>query len=219
LKHSFANPRITKVLHAGDNDIRILCRDYGFTFHQVFDTQKAAALLGCRHLSLSAIVEEILGRNMEKTKKMQRSRWETRPLTEEQIRYAVQDTEHLLDLYRKLGDHLKRQGLERKALQSFQEIAAARWTGKTIDPSGHLRINGCRELNKSQKNRLKDLYRWRFRKAKETNMAIFMVLSDQNILDLARMKIPSLESLQKAVKLPPGRFRILGPEIFELLKG
>jgi len=219
LRDPFANPKIIKVLHAGDNDVRILSRDYGFVFQPIFDTQKAAALLGYHHLSLSAIVQDVLGKTLEKTKKMQRSRWETRPLAEEQLRYATQDTAYLIELYRRLGDQLKRQGLEKKARECFQGVAAVKWTEKNLDPLGHRRISGYRELSKPQKNRLKDLYRWRFRKAKETNTAIFMVLSDQNLIDLARIKVHSRESLQKAVKLPSGRSRTLAPEIIELLNG
>ncbi len=219
LRGSFADPRIIKVLHAGDNDIRILSRDYKFEFNNIFDTQKAAALLGSRYLSLSAVVEQFLGKAMEKTKKMQRSQWETRPLSEEQVKYAVQDTEYLIDLYQQLQAELKAKGLEKKAAQAFAgEVDSAKWTEKTLDPQGYRRIRGYEMLNRAQKNRLKALYRWRFQKAKETNTAIFMVLTDQNLLDLAIEKVPSLESLQKVAKLSPRRLRILGPGIIDILR-
>ena len=42
----FASPALCKVMHAGDNDIRILKRDYNFEFRNIFDTYRAAALLG-----------------------------------------------------------------------------------------------------------------------------------------------------------------------------
>jgi ribonuclease D len=219
LRSSFADPRIIKILHAGDNDIRILSRDYGFKFNAIFDTQKAAALLGCRYLSLGSIVEQFLGRDLKKTKKMQRSQWESRPLTEEQILYAVRDTEHLIELYRRLSEELREKGLDKKAAKAFEEeIASAKWVEKIFDPRGYRRIGGCEELNRFQKNRLKALHRWRFQKAQETNTALFMILSDQNLLDLSRAKVPSMQSLQKVIQLSPRRLTTLGPELVELLR-
>lgn len=219
LRGSFSDPRIIKILHAGDNDIRILSRDYGFKFNPIFDTQKAASLLGCRYLSLGSVVEQFLGMDLKKTKKMQRSQWESRPLTDEQILYAIQDTEHLIELYRRLSEELRENGLDKKASKAFEEeIASARWVEKIFDPRGYRRIGGCEELNKFQKNRLKALHRWRFQKARETNMALFMILSDQNLLDLSRVKVHSMESLQKVVRLSPRRLATLGPELVDLLK-
>jgi len=215
----FSDSRILKILHAGDNDIRILSRDYGFKFHPIFDTQKAASLLDCRYLSLGAVVQQFLGKDLKKTKKMQRSQWESRPLTEEQILYAVQDTEYLIELYRKLSKELREKGLEKKASQIFEEeIASARWVEKIFDPRGYRKIGGYEELNQPQKNRLRALHRWRFQKARETNTALFMILSDQNLLDLSRAKVHSMQTLQKVIRLSPRRLAAFGPELVELLR-
>jgi ribonuclease D len=219
LGKSISDPKVTKILHAGDNDIRILSRDYGYRFHNIFDTQKAASLLDSSHLSLSAVVEQFLGKKLEKAKKLQRSQWEARPLTDEQIEYAARDTEYLLELYRKLGDELKKKGLDRRAERSFEdEVASAKWTERTLDPTGYRRIPGYEELNRSQKNRLQALYKWRFRKAKETNTAVFMVLSDKDILDISRARVHSLQSLEKAVTLSPRKMRLYGAEIVRIAK-
>jgi ribonuclease D len=99
------DPNVLKIFHAGDNDIRILKRDYGFAFRNIFDTHRAASLLGFRQLALSTLLETQLGINLEK--KMQRSRWDIRPLSEEQLDYAARDTAHLPDLYRKLDEELR----------------------------------------------------------------------------------------------------------------
>jgi len=81
LRSYLANPRLLKITHAGDNDIRILKRDYGFEFNNLFDTQRAAHILGCRYLALSHIVGHYLGVEIKKSKEMQRSKWEVRPLS------------------------------------------------------------------------------------------------------------------------------------------
>ena len=219
LDTSFADPYTTKVLHAGDNDLRILSRDYQFKFNHVFDTQRAAALLGVSHLSLSTVIENFLGNKLEKTKRLQRSQWEFRPLTDEQIQYAVQDTEYLIELYKKMKQELSERGLTERAQQVFEEeIAAAKWSEKTLDPVGHKKIKGYEELTRLQKIRLKALHRWRFQKAKETNMAIFLILNDQELLELVRIKTYSFQTLESIKNLSPRKLRIFGPEIIHLLK-
>ena len=219
LGKSFSDPGIVKVLHAGDNDIRILSRDYGFRFCNIFDTQKAASLLDLHYLSLGAVIEHFLGKKLEKTKRLQRSQWEARPLSEEQIDYAARDTEHLIELYRVLKGELKKKGLEKKAENAFEEeIASAQWTEKTLDPKGYRKIRGFNELSRSQKARLKALYELRFRKAKETNTAVFLILSDKELIDLARAKIHSPRLLEEEVPLSPRKMRLLGPDLFEVTK-
>src|SRR5512140_2562524 len=51
LRDVLIDPNLLKILHAGDNDIRILKRDYAFAFRNIFDTHRAASVLGCRKLS------------------------------------------------------------------------------------------------------------------------------------------------------------------------
>ena len=217
LGNVFSDSETLKIIHAGDNDIRILNRDYGFVFKNIFDTHRAASILGCNHLSLSNVVNNYLGVTLNKSKKMQRSQWETRPLTDEQLHYAVQDTSYLLELYRTLKDMLKINGLEEKAYEAFVIVEAARWSAKTLDPNGYMKINGCQDLNEHQKKCLKALCRWRFEKARETNKARFMILSDQNLIDLSTEKIDTITSLNETGVLSPRKIRNFGPEIIKTL--
>jgi ribonuclease D len=219
LANIFENRAILKVIHAGDNDLRILTRDFDFDFRNIFDTQRAAALLGSHHLSLASVITEYLGIDLKKSKKMQRSQWDCRPLTEEQMEYAVEDIEYLIPLYHELKKLLKERDLESQAEKSFEdEIASARWSEKVLDSRGHTRIEGFQEMRPSQKKRLAALYRWRFHKAKETNRAVFMILSDQNIAELAKERIYSAEALSKSGILSEKKFEQYGKEILEAIK-
>lgn len=219
LSEIFSDPKILKILHAGDNDIRILKRDYGFEICNIFDTQRVAAILGSRRLALGSVLFEYLNIDLEKPKKLQRSQWDCRPLSDEQIRYAIQDIEYLIPLYRKLDDQLRSKGLEKEALRTFhEEIASANWNEKTLDPKGYGRIPGSQDMRPNQKRRLAALFRWRFSKAKETNRAVFMVLSDQNLIDLARERIFSVEALSRSGIVSSRKVELYGPEIIEALK-
>ena len=187
LQSVFADPNILKIMHAGDNDIRLLKRDYGYEFHNIFDTHRAASILGAHYLSLSALVNQYLGIEFDKKKSMQRSRWETRPLSDEQLKYAVEDTAYLKDLYLRLESEIRLKGLTGKAVKTFDSIANVMWNEKTFNPLGYKNIKGYQSLASNQKRRLQRLYRLRFQKADETNMALFRICSDQRLIDLAGM--------------------------------
>jgi ribonuclease D len=196
----FADPAVVKILHAGDNDVRLLKRDHGFGFKNVFDTHRAASVLGCHYLSLSNLIAQYLGVDLVKKKKIQRSQWDKRPLTEEQLRYAVLDTAYLTPLYEKLSVEIRNRGTEREALRAFADVAAATWQEKTLDVQGHRKIKAYAFLTADQKKALRRLYRWRFQKARDLNRAIFMILSDQDLVDLAKIENPTLPALKKAAR-------------------
>ena len=217
LGDSFAEPSILKIMHAADNDIRLLRRDYGFEFRNLFDTQRAASILGDHNLSLSKLVEKYLGIELKKKKKTQRSLWNTRPLTEEQLNYAVLDTAYLLSLYKKLESEIQQKGLDAEATRVFDAAAIVRWHEKTLDPRGHTKIKGYQDLTGCERQRLKNLFRWRFRKAKESNRAFFMILSDQAIVNLSKTKTNSISSLNEIGVLSPEKMSAFGLELVEIL--
>ena len=213
-----AHPAVVKVLHAGDNDIRLLKRDYGFGFENVFDTHRAAAILGCRYLALSTLIAQYLGIELVKKKKIQRSQWDHRPLTEEQLRYAVLDTAYLLPLYERLSADIRDRGLEKQALRAFADVAAGTWQEKTLDVRGHRKVDGYAFLEADRKKALKRLYRWRFQKAREMNRAIFMILSDRDLLNLARVGDSTLSALKKEGGLSTEKAARYGEEIIGAIR-
>ena len=213
----FEDPAIIKVMHAGDNDIRILKRNYGFEFKNIFDTHRAASILGCHYLALSALINQYLGIELKKDKKMQRSQWESRPLTEEQIHYAVEDTAYLKDLYLKLEDEITNHGFKKKAAKAFDSIAGVTWNEKSFNPHGYKNIKGYPFLTESQKHYLMLLYRWRFQKAQETNIARFRIISDQIMVELAKAEPSNIETLKNTGILSSEKVNSYGQEIIEAI--
>ena len=198
----FDNQRIVKILHAADNDIRLLKRDYKFNFKNIFDTHRAALLLGFQQLSLEKMIKEFVGVELKKNKKIQRSRWDSRPLTEEQLEYAVQDVIYLPALYEKQSAALGIKDLKDAAAEAFVKIAETNWREKRLDRHGHTKIKGYYCLNQEQKELIKRLYIWRFHRAKDENRAVFMFLPDKNLLELAQdTKSPEKYLSQRKLKL------------------
>ncbi|MFZ1036325.1 MAG: ribonuclease D [Smithella sp.] len=207
----FDNQRIVKILHAADNDIRLLRRDYKFNFKNIFDTHRAALLLGFQQLSLEKMIKEFVGVELKKNKKIQRSRWDSRPLTEEQLEYAVQDVIYLPALYEKQSAALGIKDLKDAAAEAFVKIADTNWREKRLDRHGHTKIKGYYCLNQEQKELIKRLYVWRFHRAKEENRAVFMFLPDKNLLELAQ----DTESPEKY--LSQRKLKLYGDEIERLI--
>ncbi len=209
------DPAVLKILHAGDNDIRILKRDYAFAFRNIFDTHRAASLLGCRQLALGKLLESYLGIIL--VKKMQRSRWDLRPLTEEQLDYAALDTVHLLDLSLRLDRELHEKGRKKEAEQLFVGMTAVIWQPKTLDRLAHRRLPGYSTLTSGQKEHLRELFRWRFEKAQETNRAPFMILPDQHLVGLSKLENASLDTMAGPGLLTPEKVRRFGGELLAIL--
>jgi len=207
----FNDKNIVKILHAADNDIRLLKRDYQFDFHNVFDTHRAALILGLHQLSLEKMINHFLGADLKKSKKMQRSRWDKRPLSDEQLLYAMQDVTFLPALYEEQLKQLREKGLEETATDAFAKISAATWQEKRIDRRGYTKIAGYYSLNSEQKELLKKLYAWRFQRAKEENRAIFMFLPDNNLLELAQNH-GNINDI-----LPAEKFKLYGEQLEKII--
>ncbi len=214
----FADPTTVKILHACDNDIRLLNRDYDFEFTNIFDTYRAGCTLEAPSLSLKSIIRDYLGVELEKSKKIQRSRWDIRPLADEQLDYAALDTRYLIDLYVRLKERLRYADLEEIAGELFDKMTDVKWHEKTFKPKGFFTIEGFDDLEECEKMRLKRLYRWRFETAKKTNRAPFLVLSDRSIVDLSKQDAYTIESLNETGILPADKVKAFGAEITEILR-
>ncbi|HQL00681.1 MAG TPA: ribonuclease D [Smithellaceae bacterium] len=201
-----------KILHAADNDIRLLKRDYHFEFSNIFDTHRAAMLLGYKQLSLEKMIKEFLGVELQKSKKVQRSRWDKRPLSEEQLVYAVQDVTLLPALYEKQRQALKDKRMESAAREAFAKIADCKWQERSFNRRGYMKIKGYYAMERPQKELLKKLYVWRFEKARAADCAVFMFLPDDMLSDL----VQHTQNLQDI--LPAEKFKRYGKELQQLLQ-
>src|SRR2546422_10105353 len=97
--------RIVKVLHAAEQDVLYLRRDFGFHLEPLFDTMIASQLLGKTGIGLASLLLAYFGVKLDKGS--QRDDWSRRPLTEGQKTYAAEDVRHLIRLSRILKEELQ----------------------------------------------------------------------------------------------------------------
>src|SRR3954468_19834765 len=103
LAEVWADPDVEVVIHSGGQDVAILRRAWGVAPANVFDTQIAAGFAGFSAQSgYGNLLQGALGVRLEKSAGF--TRWDRRPLTEEQLHYARQDVEDVLPL----ADELQR---------------------------------------------------------------------------------------------------------------
>src|SRR4029079_12860840 len=125
-----ADPEIEIVLHAGRQDVALLRRVWGTDVTNIFDTQVAAGFAGRRaQLGYEALLSELTGVRLRKSASF--TRWDARPLSEEQVRYAREDVLHLLQLADALQEELDARGRlgwareECRALEGVSDERAA----------------------------------------------------------------------------------------------
>lgn len=89
-----ADPGTELILHDAVQDLQILARHTGSLPRRVFDTRRAAGLAGLSStLSLANLLTDQLAVNLAKAET--RSNWLQRPLSNEQVEYALDDIRHL----------------------------------------------------------------------------------------------------------------------------
>src|ERR1043166_171828 len=89
-----ADPSAEKIVHAGSEDLAICSQQIGRPAANVFDVQIAAGLIGLGYpTSLARLTRVMTGEKLHKSQTL--TDWRARPLSDEQIDYALEDVIHL----------------------------------------------------------------------------------------------------------------------------
>ncbi|GAB6265573.1 MAG: bifunctional 3'-5' exonuclease/DNA polymerase [Methanothrix sp.] len=140
-----ANPEVVKIGHNLAYDLGLIRAAVGHRFPVVnlFDTMIAYQLLiaglyesSLKHSGLKAVVKDVMGVELDKS--LQTSDW-SGILEEEQLQYALKDSEILIELYPVLKDALETKGLTRVSQIEFDCIpitVEAMQTGLPLDVPG-----------------------------------------------------------------------------------
>lgn len=182
------------LLHSGQNDVLAMKRDYGIEFGFIQDTSVAAMLLGLPLTGLAALVESYLGLSLEK--ELQRHDWSRRPIERDQVRYLINDTQHLFGLHDLMLEELRKHELVDEYEIECRAVADAEPRERVFDPERFRRIKGHGELNEQQRGVLKALYSWRDRLARELDRAPFRIIGDHSLLEIARIRPGDAASLE-----------------------
>ncbi|QOZ34737.1 ribonuclease D [Bradyrhizobium sp. CCBAU 53421] len=196
-----SNETVLKVFHAARQDIEIVWHLSGTIPHPIFDTQVAAMVLGYGDsIAYDQLVDRVTGHRPDKTHRF--TDWSRRPLTEEQLHYAVSDVTHLREVFAALDADLKKRDRSDWVSEEMEVLTSP----KTYDFHPErawerlkTRVRKPRELAV-----LIEVAAWREQEAQSRDVPRSRVLKDDAVGDIATHAPTSLDKLGNLRSLPKG---------------
>jgi len=210
-----ADPAIEVVLHAGRQDVAILRREWLTTFANVFDTQVAAGFAGFpAQAGYSGLLHDVLHVRVAKTASF--TRWDVRPLTDEQLHYARGDVEHLLALADEIGARLRDRGRLEWAREECRAIAEA--TDERDPGEAWRRLPRVAGLDPRARAVARELAAWRERMAASEDRPVGSVVRDPTVVELAKRQPEGRRDLAQIRGVNPDVVRRRGPDVLAAIE-
>jgi ribonuclease D len=196
-----ADEKVLKVFHAARQDIEIVWHRAGIVPHPIFDTQVAAMALGYGDsIAYDQLVEHVTGHRPDKTHRF--TDWSLRPLTAEQMHYALADVTHLRDVFAALDADLKKRGRSDWVSEEMEVLTSPR----TYDfhPERAWERLKTRVRKPKELAVLIEVAAWREQEAQSRDVPRGRVLKDDVVGDIATHAPTSLDKLANLRSLPKG---------------
>lgn len=203
-----------KILHAARQDLEVLWAAVG-RVAPVFDTQVAAALAGFpAQVGYAELVRRLLGHELAKAHT--RADWSRRPLSPDQISYALDDVRYLAPLRDALLERLD--GLGRIAWLEEELQAIVEPSGFAVDPEqAWRRLKGVQALDPGRQRLAKSLAAWRERHAIDRNRPRGWILDDAALKEIVASVPRDADALVAIAGLPQGIAQRSGAELLALV--
>ena len=210
-----ADPAVEIVVHAGRQDVAILRREWRTDVTSVFDTQVAAGFAGfSAQAGYNGLLHDVLKIRLSKTASF--TRWDARPLTDEQLRYARGDVEHLLPLADDIRGRLEATGRLEWAREECRAVALA---SDERDPEEvWRRLPRATGLDPRERAVARELGAWRERTAERENRPVGAVLRDPTVIELAKRTPAGRKELAQIRGISPDVVRRRGDDILAAIR-
>ena len=210
-----ADPAVEVVLHAGRQDVAILRREWSTTFANVFDTQVAAGFAGfSAQAGYNGLLHDVLRTRLPKTASF--TRWDARPLTDEQLRYARGDVEHLLALADEIRSRLEARGRLEWAREECRAIAEA--TDERDPDEVWRRLPRVSGLDSRERAVAREIAAWRERTAAREDRPVGAIVRDPTVVELAKRQPTGRRELAVIRGLNPDVVRRRGPDLIAAIE-
>jgi ribonuclease D len=209
------NPALTTIVHAGKEDFEICLRESGSPPRNVFDVQIAAGFVGVGYpLSLSRLVDGVLQTRVTKGQTM--TDWSRRPLTDEQLQYAVDDVRYLPRVHAKLTEKLRKARRATWAKEEFARFESAELY-KPPPEDRLFKLKGAKKLEGVSLVVLARLIEWRDAWAARKNRPIRSLCRDDVLVEIARRKPKRAAQLEVLRGFSQSRNKQVVGELLELV--
>src|SRR3954468_22435676 len=216
LAECLADPDVQIVLHAGRQDVALLRRQWSTSVTNLFDTQVAAGFAGfSAQAGYLGLLHDVLRIRLAKSASF--TRWDHRPLTDEQLKYAREDVEHLLPL----TDELQRRLVEKNRLEWAREecrpIAAS--TDERDPDEVWRRLPRATGLDARERAIARELAAWRERTAEREDRPVGAILRDPSVVELAKRQPRDRRALGSIRGITPDVMRRRGEDVLDAIRG
>jgi ribonuclease D len=207
--------RPVKVMHASRQDVEVLFPVTGLV-RPIFDTQIAAALTGMpAQIGYGELVRRALGTDLAKSHT--RTDWSKRPLSPEQVEYALDDVRYLLPLKTHLEERLEKLGRLGWLDEELANLADAEFFKVNPDLAWQ-RLKGLRGLDDGRMQLVRSLAAWRERRAIERNRPRGWILDDAVLREIV-IRVPrTVEALQSIPDMAPGVIRHCADDLLAMVR-
>lgn len=189
------DPSVLKVFHAARQDVEIFVNQMEAVPAPMFDTQIAAMVCGFGDaVSYDRLVRALTGVAIDKTSRF--TDWSHRPLSDQQIDYALADVIHLRPSYEKLARRLEktgRSGWLDEEMAVLTDMATYR-----VDPGDAWMRLKTRSTKPKFLAVLRALAAWREEEAKTRDIPRNRVLRDDALVDIAAQAPTSADELSRS---------------------
>ena len=180
-----ADPQITTVVHAHEQESRFCLERTGRPPANLFDVQLAAGFCGHRFpIAYSALVRSEL--DAPAAASQSRTDWTRRPLSRSQLRYAVDDVRWLLPLHQTLSARLAADRRGRWLREETQARTAALEPDAAATAAPRWRkLSGARRLSRRGLAALRELHAWRDQAAQASDAPAKRIARDDALVAVA----------------------------------
>lgn len=211
-----ADERVVKVFHAARQDIEIVHYKAKLVPKPVFDTQVAAMVCGFGDsISYVNLVKRITSRDLDKSSRF--TDWTRRPLSHNQLHYALGDVTHLRDVYLHLKAELEETGRAHWLDQEMSGLIDP--ATYEVDPEAAWQRLKLKVRNRRALSVLMELAAWRERAAQAQDVPRARVLRDEALYDISNQQPQDAAQLGELRTLSDGFARSArAREILEAVK-
>ena len=207
---------IETITHAAQGDLAILAHRFSVHARSLWDTQIAAAFLGYGdQIGYAPLVESTIGVHLEKGS--QYTEWLQRPLTDEQLVYALDDVRYLGAIWAQQRAALTADGRLQPVLEECDRLADAA-SNRPPPEEAYRRVKGWSGLRARPLGALRQLAAWREREALRANRPLSRVLNDRSLLELARAAPGSEDGLRSVRGVEAGIVRRHGAALIRAIR-
>ena len=210
-----ADPDVEIYMHAARQDVALLRREWRTEVTSLFDTQVAAGFAGMRaQIGYDALLHELVGVRLGKSASF--TKWDARPLSEEQVAYAREDVLHLIEAAAILQQRLEDRGRlswAREECRALQQASDEREPESVFE-----RLPRISSLAPEQRAVALELVRWREDTARSEDRPVQQVLQDAGLVELAKRRPADAERLRQIRGLHEGIVRRRGPGILDAVR-